>query len=93
MEVLDRMATKKTRTGRKPVGKISTLQPTTAGKFLYGRDWGELPDLMIELKAFQLKLSVADGGLGQAEHFGISFRCCGPRHRENRFCETHGGNA
>ena len=63
------MATKKTRTGRKPVGQISTLQPTTAGKFLYGRDWGELPDLMIELKAFQLKLSVADGGLGQAEHF------------------------
>jgi hypothetical protein len=63
------MATKKTRTGRKPVGKIATLQPAIAGKFLYGRDWGELPDLMIELKCFHMRLSVADGGLGQAEHF------------------------
>lgn len=63
------MATKKTRTGRKPVGKISTLQPTVSGKFLYGRDWGDTPDLSIELSCFRNRLGPADGGLGQAEHF------------------------
>jgi hypothetical protein len=36
---------------------------------LYGRDWGEMTDLAIELTCFREGLSIADGGLGKAEHF------------------------
>jgi hypothetical protein len=63
------MASKKTRTGRKPVGQVNTLQKVSAGNIKYGRDWGELSDLSIELSCFRNRLSAADGGLGQAEHF------------------------
>ena len=63
------MANKKTRAGKKPVSPVVASQPPIPGNFFYGRDWGEMNQLQIELVCFLSGLSVADGGLGKAEHF------------------------
>jgi len=63
------MVNKKPRAGKKPVRPVVAVQPPVPGNFLYGRDWGEMNPLQIELVCFLSGLSVADGGLGKAEHF------------------------
>jgi len=55
------------RAGLAPVRAPVTVVPT--GTIRYGRDWGELSDLQIELLCFRDGLTVADGGLGKPEHF------------------------
>jgi hypothetical protein len=42
---------------------------TTPGTLRYGRDWGEMTDLEIELYCFREDVSALDGGLGKAGHF------------------------
>lgn len=63
------MANKKTRAGKNPVSPVVASQPPVPGNFFYGRDWGEMNQLQIELVCFLSVLSVADGGLGNAERF------------------------
>ncbi len=63
------MVNKKPRAGKKPVRPVVAVQPPVPGNFLYGRDWGEMNPLQIEPVCFLSGLSVADGGLGKAQHF------------------------
>jgi hypothetical protein len=63
------MANKKTRAVKKPVSPVAAVQTPIPGNFFYGRDWGEMNQLQIELVCFLSGLSVADGGLGKSEHF------------------------
>ena len=55
--------------GPRPVR--AAVSAPVAGVQKYGRDWGELSDLMIELLAFRDGITVEQGGLGKAEHFWL----------------------
>lgn len=63
------MSTIKSRKRVKPATLAATATPTLPGNFKYGRDWGDSPPFAIELFSFRDGLTVADGGLGKAEHF------------------------
>ena len=63
------MATKKARAEKKPVRPIVAPPSPIPGNYLYGRDWGNMSSIEIELVCFIKGLSVNDGGLGKAEHF------------------------
>ena len=62
------MVNKKPRARKKPVRPVVAVQPSVPGNFLYGRYWGEMNQLQIELVCFLSGLSVADGGLWKAQH-------------------------
>lgn len=70
------MPTKKARSartssGQKPVGSVaqSAVSKPVLGNIKYGRDWGGMSDLEIELYCFREDIQPEDGGLGKAEHF------------------------
>lgn len=55
-----------------PVASVSggALTPTaSSGYVIYGRDWGKMTQLEVELYCFREDIGPAQGGLGKAEHY------------------------
>ncbi len=85
------MASRIIKSKKKVSNPINTASTGASGVKKYGRDWGEMSDLQIELMCFKNGLSVADGGLGQAEHFWNIVAICWPASSRKPFLRNPWG--